>query len=101
MTQYAIFPIALICFFAGYVIKNFIPKLPNKFIPLILAVLGLFLNLVFNNFVFSFDIIVAGIASGLVATGSFEMVRNLLNKEPAKISEITNVTVTEKKEETK
>lgn len=80
LTQYAVFPIALICFCIGYVIKHYIKKLPNKFIPLILACSGLILNLCFNGFTFSFDVIITGIASGLVATGSFEAVRNLLEK---------------------
>ena len=84
MTKYAIFPIALICFVVGYVIKHFIPKMPNKFIPLILAILGVFLNVAFNNFTFTFDIVIAGMASGLVSTGSFEMVRNLLKTESKK-----------------
>lgn len=81
ITQYAVFPIALICFGVGYVIKHYISKLPNKFIPLILGCLGLILNLVFNGFTFTFDIIITGVASGLVATGSFEAVRNLLEKK--------------------
>ena len=59
MTKYAIFPIALICFVVGYVIKHFIPKMPNKFIPLILAILGVFLNVAFNNFTFTFDIVIS------------------------------------------
>lgn len=81
MTQYAVFPIALICFAIGYVIKHYITKIPNKFIPLILACVGLLLNLAFNKFDFTYDVIITGIASGLVATGSFEAVRNLLNKQ--------------------
>ena len=58
--------------------------MPNKFIPLILAILGVFLNVAFNNFTFTFDIVIAGMASGLVSTGSFEMVRNLLKTESKK-----------------
>ena len=81
ISQYAVFPIALICFGVGYVIKHYIAKLPNKFIPLILACLGLILNLAFNQFTFTFEIIVTGIASGLVSTGGFEAVSNLLTKE--------------------
>ena len=81
LAQYAVFPIALICFVVGYIIKHYITKLPNKFIPLILACLGLILNLCFNGFTFTFDVIITGIASGLVATGSFEAVRNLLDTQ--------------------
>lgn len=84
VSQYAVFPIAIICFVVGYVIKHFIPKLPNKFIPLILAILGLFLNIAFSGWKFSFDIAVTGLCSGIVATGSFELVRNLMNKSDKK-----------------
>lgn len=83
--QFAVFPIALICFGVGYVIKHYIKKIPNKFIPLILACIGLLLNLVFNNFNFTFEIVISGIGSGLIATGSFEAVRNLLDKKPNKV----------------
>lgn len=81
VTQYAVFPIALICFGIGYVIKHYIKKIPNKFIPLILACIGLLINLAFNQFNFTAEIVISGIGSGLVATGSFEAVRNLVNKK--------------------
>ena len=82
--QYAVFPIALICYFVGYIIKHFVPKMPNKYIPLILAIVGMLLNLAFNNFTFTVQILVTGAASGLVETGSFEMIRNLVEKEKEK-----------------
>ena len=78
--QFAVFPVALICFGVGYIIKHYIPKIPNKFIPLSLACLGLIVNLAFNQFNFTYEVIVTGIGSGLIATGSFELVRNLMNK---------------------
>lgn len=78
--QFAVFPVALICFGVGYIIKHYIPKIPNKFIPLILACLGLIVNLAFNQFNFTYEVIVTGIGSGLISTGSFELVRNLMNK---------------------
>ena len=80
LQQYAVFPIAILCFGIGYVIKHYISKIPNNYIPLILGCVGLLLNLAFNNFTFTFDIIIEGVASGLVATGGFEAVRNLLYK---------------------
>ena len=81
LIQYAVFPIALICFLVGRVIKQYIKFIPNNFIPLILGCLGLLLNLAFNSFNFTFEIIITGIASGLAATGSFELVRNLFKKK--------------------
>ena len=84
LCQYAVFPVALVCFGVGYIIKHFVPKMPNKYIPLILAIVGMLLNLAFNNFAFTVQILVTGAASGLVATGSFEMIRNLIEKEKEK-----------------
>ena len=82
--QYAVFPIAVLCFGVGYVIKHYIPKIPNRFIPLILAIIGLVLNHAFNGFAFTFEIIVGGVGSGLIATGSFEAIRNLAMKQKDK-----------------
>lgn len=87
LIQFAVFPVALICFGVGYVIKHFIPKLPNKYIPLILACLGLIINLALNQFSFTYEVIVTGIGSGLISTGSFELVRNLLDKKPNNTTE--------------
>ena len=81
VVQYAVFPIALICFMVGYIIKHYITKLPNKYIPLILACLGLILNVALNGFSFELQVVIGGIGSGLVATGGFEAVRNLINKK--------------------
>ena len=79
--QYAIFPIAVISLGVGYIIKHYIAKIPNKFIPLILGVLGLILNVCFNWGTFNLEIVLTGLGSGLVATGSFEAVRNLAKKK--------------------
>ena len=84
LTKYFVLVVVVACLIVGYVIKHFIPKMPNKFIPLILAILGVFLNVAFNGFTFTFDIVISGMASGLVSTGSFEMVRNLLKTESKK-----------------
>lgn len=82
LQTYAIFNIAVICWGIGYILKHFIAKLPNKYIPLILACCGLFLNIAFNQWQFTPEIILTGLGSGLVATGSFEAIRNLYEKKP-------------------
>ena len=81
LQQYAVFPIAIICFGIGYVIKHYIAKIPNKFIPLILALCGILLNLAFNSWSITAEIILVGAGSGLAATGSFEAVRELAKKK--------------------
>lgn len=85
LTQYAVFPIAIVCFGLGYLIKHFIKPIPNKFIPLILAVVGLILNLSINRFQnITIDMCLVGVGSGLAATGSFEAITNLYKKEQNK-----------------
>lgn len=81
LVQYAVFPIALICFIVGAVIKQYVKFIPNNFIPLILGCLGLILNLAFNSFSFTAEIVITGIASGLAATGSWEFIRNTFIKK--------------------
>lgn len=81
LVQYSVAPIVLICFLVGVVIKQYIKVIPNNFIPLILGCLGLVLNLAFNSFAFTAEIVIVGIASGLAATGSWEFIRNTFIKK--------------------
>ena len=81
LTEYAIAPIALICCAIGYIIKHGIKAIPNKFIPLILAAFGLFLNVWFNDWTIDWTIALTGLGSGLVATGGFEAVKHLIAKQ--------------------
>ena len=61
----------------GFLIKHAIPAIPNRFIPLICAVIGLGVN-IWVNLSVSPEILVTGLVSGVAATGMFEMVRNLI-----------------------
>lgn len=81
LTQYVVLVVVAICFGVGYVIKNSLDFIPNKYIPLVMAVLGVFLNIWLNGWVFTPDILLGGLASGLASTGAFEAVRNLIRKE--------------------
>lgn len=77
LTQYAIPVIVGICLCVGYVIKSSIPKIDNKYIPLIMAILGLMLN-VWINFSISPEIILGGMFSGLVSTGLHQVYKSLI-----------------------
>lgn len=63
----------------GFLIKHAIPAIPNRFIPLICAVIGLGVN-IWVNLSFSPEILVTGLVSGAAATGMFEMVRHLIGE---------------------
>jgi len=77
LNQYIVVVVMGICLAVGYIIKNSISVIPNKYIPLIMGVLGVALNVWVNQFAFTPEILLGGLASGLGATGAFELVRNL------------------------
>jgi len=81
LNQYIVLVVMGICFAVGYIIKNSVPAIPNKYIPLIMGVLGVVLNAWVNSFAFTPEILLGGLASGLASTGAFEVVRNLTTKE--------------------
>lgn len=70
-----------ICLCVGYVIKNSLDFIPNKYIPLIMLVLGTVLNVIFNIPNITGEIVLVGMMSGLASTGLYEMFKNLLFKE--------------------
>lgn len=71
--DYIIIPIILVCLFVGYILKNLVKtdKI-NKFIPLIMAVLGILLSLWINEWSFTMDVLLAGFASGLASSGAYD-----------------------------
>lgn len=77
LSQYVVVVVMAICLAIGYVIKNSMEFIPNKFIPLIMAVLGVILNVWMNSWVFNPEILLGGLASGLASTGAFELIRNI------------------------
>lgn len=84
LSQFVVVVVMAICLCVGYVIKNSIPAVPNKYIPLIMAVLGVVLNVWINNWSFTPEILLGGLASGLASTGAFELIRNIANKDKDK-----------------
>jgi hypothetical protein len=75
--EYVVIVVVAICFAVGYVIKHSLDFIPNKYIPLIMAVLGTGLNIWLNGGLFTPEILLGGLASGLASTGAFELVRNI------------------------
>lgn len=80
LAEYIVVVVMAICLGTGYVIKHSLDFIPNKYIPLIMAVLGVGLNIWLNNGLFNPEILLGGIASGLASTGAFELARNVKNK---------------------
>lgn len=81
LSKYAIPIIVGICLCVGYVIKNLITTdVINKYIPLIMAVLGIVLN-IWLNMAFTPEILLGGMVSGLASTGLYEAFKNLISKK--------------------
>lgn len=93
-----VIPIVVACFVLGYVIKNYIPKVPNKIIPLIMIVIGIILNIVITLLTPEASITVvtinAGAASGLASTGSYELIRTTFGLTKKITSSTTTETAT-------
>ncbi len=81
LNNYLVLIVIGICLCVGYVLKNLVPTdKVNKFIPLIMAVLGVILN-IWLNFAFTPEILLGGLASGLASTGMYELFRNFIEKK--------------------
>lgn len=79
--DYVVIAVVLICLCVGYVIRNIIPTdKVNKFIPLIMAVLGLFLNIWMNSWSVTPEVVLGGLASGLASTGLHQMFKKLIER---------------------
>jgi hypothetical protein len=81
LAQYVVALIVGICLAFGYIIKHSLSFIPNKYIPLIMGITGVILNVWLNNWTFSPVILLGGMASGLASTGAFEMIRNITGKK--------------------
>ena len=78
--QEFISPIALVvCLAVGYVVKNVVPsEKVNRFIPLIVAVLGVGIC-AWSAWAITPEVLCQGLISGLASTGMYEAFKNILN----------------------
>lgn len=78
LSSYAVPVIVGICVCVGYVLRSVVPTdKVNKYIPLIMALLGVGLNCWIAGSV-SPDIILGGMFSGLASTGMYEAFKQLI-----------------------
>lgn len=76
LNQYIEIVIMAGCLGIGYIIKHSLDFIPNKYIPLILGIVGILLN-IWSSGSLSVEIVVGGLASGLAAVGVFEGVKQI------------------------
>lgn len=80
LSDYVVVVILGICLCVGYILKHSFPKFDNRKIPLVMAILGIVLN-VWINLSISATIILGGLVSGLASTGLHQTFTKFLNKE--------------------
>ena len=77
--QYFVLTVVLACLVAGYIIKKWIKDVDNKYIPTIVTVLGLILNLFVSGF--SIESAVFGAVMGLASTGFHQAFKQYIEKK--------------------
>lgn len=73
-----------ICLCIGYAIKQSLDFINNKYIPVIMLVVGTGINIMINLPNFNAIIVLSGMVSGLASTGLYEAMRNLVDKDGKK-----------------
>ena len=82
INEYLVLVVLGICLCVGYIIKHMIPNDKiNRYIPLIVGVLGVVLNSWLNAWALSPEILLGGLASGLASTGLHEAYKNLIGEK--------------------
>lgn len=75
-------PVVLgICLCIGYIIKKWIKDVDNKYIPTIVAVLGVVLSIWISGWQITPEVILSGMISGLGSTGMHQVFKQFVEKE--------------------
>ena len=76
MNEYISVVTLVVCLCVGFGLKHAVTSdKVNKFIPIIVAVLGVAINVWANNFAFTPQIVAVGMVSGLASTGMHQLVK--------------------------
>ena len=77
--EHVVICVVMACYLIGFIIKNYIPVIKKRFIPLIMLILGMIINLIItiqNGEPIVVMTFVAGGISGLASSGSYELITN-------------------------
>lgn len=80
LTEYYVPVVVVACLIVGYVIKKSLDFIPNKYIPLILAVLGAVVGCIASCTI-DLNTVVYGSFSGLASTGLHQAFTKVIEKE--------------------
>lgn len=82
LKNYVVLIVVGLCLCAGYIIKNLLPSDKiNRYIPLIMGVLGAVLNIWLNDFSITPEILLGGTVSGLSSTGLHQIFKQFVEKK--------------------
>lgn len=81
LTEYSVPVIVGICLCIGFILKNLVTtdKI-NKFIPLIVAAIGVVVNAWLNAWTVTPEILLSGMFSGLASTGMHQLFKQFIEK---------------------
>ena len=81
LNEYSIPVIVGICLCIGFILKNLVmtDKI-NKFIPLIVAVIGVVVNAWLNTWTVTPEILLSGMFSGRASTGMHQLFKQFIEK---------------------
>ena len=80
LNDYMILAVVAVCLCVGFIIKNIVPTdKVDKFIPLIMGVIGVGMN-IWLNLDFTPEILIGGLVSGLSSTGMYELFHQFIKK---------------------
>lgn len=78
LSGYIVLVVLGICLCVGYILRNLVPTdKVNKYIPLIMGVLGVGLN-IWISWSVTPEIVLGGLVSGLASTGLYETFKNMI-----------------------
>lgn len=80
LSDYVVLVVVGICLCVGYILKHLVPNDGvNKYIPLIMGLLGVALN-AWINMALTPAVLLGGLFSGLASTGLHQALKNLIDK---------------------
>lgn len=81
LNEYMVLIVIGICLCVGYVLKHLVPgdKI-NRWIPFLMAVIGVGVNMWMNAFAITPEILLSGMVSGLASTGMHQVFKQFISK---------------------
>lgn len=82
LQEYIVLVVLGVCLCVGYILKHLVPTDSiNRFIPLIMGLLGIGINLWVSGWLITPQIILGGLVSGLASTGLHQLFAQFINEK--------------------